>query len=83
MKRLYLILFAVIPLMAALVACKRLPPDGITPAGAAPSGPAPKLVFAEMSHDFGTVVAGQTVEHVFAFRNEGKGELRLEKPRGS
>lgn len=86
MKRLYLTLFAVIFAVTAIVACKRVAPEGSTPTGSrptVPTGPAPKIVFAELAHDFGVVESGATLEHVFLFKNEGEGELLLQQPRGS
>ena len=46
-------------------------------------GGAPKIVAVEQSFDFGKVKQGDEVVHVFRLRNEGKGELRIEKARGS
>jgi uncharacterized membrane protein YebE (DUF533 family) len=46
-------------------------------AAAAPvSGPV--LELQEMAHDFGVIMEGGLLEHVFAVRNTGKEELRIE-----
>jgi len=41
----------------------------------------PKIVFDQKDFDFGEVEAGEKIEHVFAFRNEGKGTLTIHKVR--
>jgi hypothetical protein len=38
---------------------------------------APKVVFQETVHDFGTVVQGATVRHSFPFRNAGNADLEI------
>ena len=44
---------------------------------------APKIVAVEATHDFGKVSAGESVEHVFKIKNEGEGELRIERAKGT
>jgi len=44
-----------------------------------PDGKTPKLVFAELSHDFGTQTSGPDLTHTFNFKNEGDGTLIIEK----
>ena len=41
----------------------------------------PKIVFDQKDFDFGEVEAGEKVEHVFDFRNEGEGTLKIHKVR--
>lgn len=43
----------------------------------------PKIVAVERVFDFGKVKQGMSIEHVFKIRNEGDGELKIEKARGS
>lgn len=42
-------------------------------------GKAPKLVFKELSHDFGKQTSGPDLKHTFTFKNEGDGTLMIEK----
>lgn len=46
---------------------------------AVPAGEQPKIVFEEKEHDFGKLMGVEKVDHVFKFRNEGKGELKIDK----
>ena len=39
----------------------------------------PKIEIAEMRHDFGKVIQGTRVEHVFEIRNAGSEQLVIEK----
>jgi hypothetical protein len=39
----------------------------------------PSLAFDAETHNFGTVSAGETIEHVFQVRNAGDKELIIEK----
>lgn len=39
---------------------------------------APRIVFAETTHDFGTMGQQQTVKHTFAFKNEGDAPLVIQ-----
>ncbi|MDD5557099.1 MAG: DUF1573 domain-containing protein [bacterium] len=48
-------------------------------ATAVPAGPVPRIVFEAREHDFGSVVGEEKAEHVFRFRNEGEGDLRIER----
>ena len=43
----------------------------------------PKISFDEPNYNFGKVFRGSKVEHVFKFKNEGKGALKIEKTRSS
>ncbi len=40
-----------------------------------PEGPLPSFEFAEESHDFGSIVEGEVVEHTFKFKNTGEAPL--------
>ena len=60
-------------------------PDA-TPAAntpAAPTGPTTTLTFAETEFDFGKVVAGEKVSHVYKFTNTGKEPLIISNAKGS
>ena len=46
---------------------------------ATPEGPQPKIVFEEMKYDFGEAMGVEKVEHIYKFRNDGPGELRVDK----
>ncbi len=46
-------------------------------------GAQPKIVAVEGNFNFGKVKQGTSVEHVFKIKNEGKGDLKIEKARGS
>ncbi len=37
----------------------------------------PRMTFIEKDHDFGEIVTGEVVEHVFAFTNTGTDTLRI------
>lgn len=39
----------------------------------------PSIKFYEESHDFGRVLEGAKVEHIFEFTNEGEEDLVIEK----
>ena len=39
----------------------------------------PKIRFDELGHEFGITNQGQTLEHVFTFKNIGTGLLHIEK----
>lgn len=39
------------------------------------NGKLPKMVFTDTSFDFGTIITGAKVTHVFKFKNEGEGDL--------
>lgn len=43
------------------------------------SSNAPKVVFTNTSHDFGSVPQGPDVSYSFKFRNSGNGPLKIEK----
>lgn len=42
-------------------------------------GKSPKMVFNELTHDFGKQVSGPELKHIFTFKNEGDGTLMIEK----
>ena len=46
-------------------------------------GEAPDIEFEELIHDFGKVDQGDMIEHVFKFKNTGKGELIIERVKSS
>jgi hypothetical protein len=46
---------------------------------AVPVGEQPKIVFEAKEYDFGKLMGADKVEHVFKFRNEGKGDLKIDK----
>lgn len=48
-------------------------------AAATPSGPQPKIVFEEPNHGFGEVIGAEKIEHTYAFRNDGKADLKVDK----
>ncbi len=50
---------------------------------ALPSGPVTQMEFAEQRFNFGTVVEGEKVTHVYTFKNTGKEPLILSNARGS
>ncbi len=55
-----------------------------TPAEAAiPVGPLTSVTFAESEHDFGTVMDGEKITHIFQFTNTGKEPLVISKAEGS
>jgi hypothetical protein len=79
-----------------LVACRpRVDPDrpaapataAAATAQAAPApanqGPPPKLELVEKSHDAGKVKQGEPIRHTFVVKNNGLGELNIEKVQGS
>ncbi len=43
-----------------------------------PEGPLPSFTFAETEHDFGTITAGDVVEHTFEFENTGDAPLIIQ-----
>jgi len=43
----------------------------------------PKIVFEELTHDFGKVAQGTVLEHSFKFKNEGSGKLIVSSIRAS
>lgn len=69
------------PVMQATHPPAALPPREAPPARSSPShaAPQPKIVFKETRYGFGEVVGAEKIEHVFEFRNEGAGELRVDK----
>ena len=55
-----------------------------TPAApAVPAGPLTKLSFAEATYDFGTVMEGEKVEHLYVFTNTGDEPLIISNAKGS
>jgi len=70
MKYAYCLIFAAALALAFSSGCSR------TPMG-------PEIVFEQLEYDFGTIIQGDTAEHVFKFKNSGDSELKLEQPRTS
>lgn len=50
---------------------------------AAPVGPTTKLEFSETEFDFGNLTAGESVTHLFKFKNTGKEPLVISNAKGS
>ena len=50
---------------------------------AAAEAAAPRIVAASDSFDFGKVKQGKDVEHTYTIKNEGRGELIIERAKGS
>lgn len=48
-----------------------------------PVGPTTEITFDSYEHDFGTVVAGNEVEHTFTFTNTGENDLIISDAKGS
>ena len=46
-------------------------------------GPVAGIQFAEQEHNFGTITAGDQVEHVFSFTNTGENPLLISNAKGS
>ncbi|MEM7103859.1 MAG: DUF1573 domain-containing protein [Bacteroidota bacterium] len=57
------------------------PATPITPP--APTGPTTTMTFKETAHDFGTIVDGENVEHIFEFTNTGSEPLTITNAKGS
>ena len=49
----------------------------------APEDQGPKIEMKEMRHDFGKVVEGTKVSHVFELKNTGSGQLIIQKVKPS
>ncbi len=63
-------------------------PDASTPAPAkaapaVPAGPSTTMTFAEPTFDFGEIMDGDKVEHIFTFTNSGKEPLIISNAKGS
>ncbi len=59
-------------------------PDGAaTAAPATPAGPLTSIKFDEETHDWGTVMDGEKVTHVFKFKNTGNEPLVISNAKGS
>jgi len=43
------------------------------------NGKSPRLVFEELTHDFGKKTSGPELKHIFKFKNEGESTLIIEK----
>lgn len=52
-------------------------------ADAKPEGPLPKLEFAKVDHDFGTISEGEVVEYTYSFKNTGEAPLIIQSAQGS
>jgi hypothetical protein len=51
--------------------------------GIDPNAPLPKFEFEELNHDFGTVLSGDKVNHVFKFKNTGNAPLVIQNASAS
>jgi len=60
-------------------ASPQVAPVSSDPQAGVPDAGKPRIVFDQKEFDFGKVEAGENVEHVFAFRNNGDGTLRIDK----
>jgi len=58
-------------------------PAVAAPTAGLPESGAPAIAFDAKEFDFGSVDQGETVEHVFTFRNTGNADLVIEKVRSS
>ena len=58
--------------MALYAQAEEKSPDGL------PAGPS-KIVFQNLTYDFGTVQPKSALKHSFVFRNQGTGALLIEK----
>ena len=54
-------------------------PPGTPMSAATPEGPQPKIVFEELKHDFGEAMGVEKVEHIYKFKNDGPGELKVDR----
>jgi len=54
-----------------------------TPAVTAPVGPLTSIEFAEDTYDFGEIMEGEKVVHVYKFKNTGKEPLVISNAKGS
>ena len=59
------------------------PPAQSLTAPASTETQAPRIVFQELLHDFGTVEQGDQVNHLFKFTNQGSRDLRIESVKTS
>lgn len=57
--------------------------EGSATTAAAPGAAGPRITFAEPVYDFGTVVVGDVVKHVFTFTNTGGQTLEIEEVKSS
>lgn len=56
----------------------------VTPAApAVPAGPTTSIEFAESTYDFGEVMDGEKVEHIYTFKNTGSEPLVISNAKGS
>ncbi len=53
------------------------------PSATVPPADAPKISFEQTEYDFGDLDQGEKVEHLFLFKNVGKGTLVINKVRSS
>ncbi|VAX40487.1 hypothetical protein MNBD_PLANCTO03-1825, partial [hydrothermal vent metagenome] len=79
-------LFAVLPVVLSGIALgqglDKVDQPGTVPTYSDPTRPA-DLVFVETSHDFGRISDEGSVEHIFAFTNNGTGTLHISNLKGS
>jgi hypothetical protein len=68
---------------AAWTSCSKCGGKDEAAGAAKPAAGVPKIVAVEAAFDFGKAKQGDEVEHVYKIRNQGDGELRIEKARGS
>ena len=66
-----------------LTANQATQPPVPSPAGPTSTDQAPRIVFREVLHDFGTVEQGDQVNHLFKFTNQGSRDLRIESVKTS
>lgn len=58
-------------------------PGDVTAAPAAPAGPTTTMEFEEKEFDFGTIKAGEKVNHTYKFKNTGSEPLIISNAKGS
>ncbi len=46
-------------------------------------GPLPKLEFESLKHNFGEIIQGESLSHLFTFTNSGEGDLIISQAKGS
>lgn len=80
LARLIASLFLVTVLMCGFSATQLPAADKKDDKAAAPAQQkdAPKVQFAELTHDFGEALQNASLQHTFAFKNVGKGLLIIE-----
>jgi len=56
-----------------------VPPERAEPPDVAKLASGPKITVDKAVHDFGSIKATESVEHVFVLRNAGDADLKIEK----